>query len=157
MVSDRKAYNKQYSIDNKEKIRKQRKQYRIDNSKKLIIKVWKQRGLKDDFDMVWERYVNSTHCENCNVVYGKIGDGTGTWKCMDHDHTKLENNFRNILCNRCNSNDHINNKSGYPNICKKKNGWEYSRMFRGKTHSKRFKYYYDAIVYKYLYEAFNLY
>ena len=136
------------------------KQWKLDNPKNLAINGWKRKGLKGDYDMVYDRFINSTNCENpkCNVVYGKIGDGTGTWKCMDHDHTPgLENNFRSILCNRCNVNLKITNTSGTPNIYIKKYGWEYIRTINGKQHSKRFKYYYDVVVYKYLYEAFNLY
>ena len=124
MVSDKKkAYLKQWRLDNKEKI----KQYKLDNPK-------------------------------CNVKYGKYLDGSGTWKCMDHDHTPgLENNFRNILCSRCNVNLTTKNKSGTPNVSKKRYGWEYKRTINGKRHRKCFKYYYDAIVYKYLYEYFNFY
>ena len=142
MVHDKKAYNKQWYLDNKEKV---------------AIKRWEKKGLNDDYEMVWNRFINSTHCENlkCNVLYGVKGDGTGTWKCMDHDHTPgLENNFRNILCNNCNVNLRTDNKSGTPNICKYKNGWRYIRNVNGKIHCKQLKYYYDAIVYKYLYEAF---
>ena len=139
---DKKAYNKQY---------------RLDNLKKIQILKWKELGLNDDYDMVWDRFINSTNCENpqCNVLYGKYGDGSGTHKCMDHDHTPgLENNFRNILCCRCNVNLKTTNTSGTPNIFKDTSGWRYQRAINGKRHSKRFKYYYDAIVYKYLYEAF---
>ena len=145
MVRDRKAYNKQWKLD---------------NPKNLAINGWKRKGLKDDYDMVWNRFNNSTNCENpkCNVVYGKIGDGTGTFKCMDHDHTPgLENNFRNILCCRCNLNLKTTNTSGTPNIYKTKTGWRYKRVIDGKRREKNFKYYYDAIVYKYLYESFNVY
>ena len=155
MVHDKKkAYNKQWSLDNKAYL----KQWALDNPKKIQISKWKYGGLKDDFDMVWDRFINSTHCENpkCNVVYGKYGDGSGTHKCMDHDHTAgLENNFRNILCSRCNLNLKLNNTSGTPNICKYRYGWKYARTINGKLHTKFFKYYYDAIVYKYLYEAFT--
>jgi len=134
------------------------KQWHLDNHKKHKISGWKSSGLKDDYDMVYDRYINSTNCENpkCNVVYGKYGDGTGTYKCMDHDHTPgLENNFRNILCHRCNLNLKINNTSGIPNIFKHKNSWRYERTVNGKHHQKQFKYYCDIIVYKYLFEAFN--
>ena len=39
------------------------KQYKLDNPKCHLKTTWKRRGLKDDFEMVWDRYVNSTHCE----------------------------------------------------------------------------------------------
>ena len=158
MVHDKKAYNKQWYLDNKEKTIELSKQWALNNPKKKQISKWKYKGLKDDYDMVWNRFINSNNCENpkCNVLYGKIGDGTGTHKCMDHDHTPgLENNFRNILCSRCNVNLRMDNTSGTPNIYKYKSGWRYERTINGKKHRKWFKYYYDAIVYKYLYEAFT--
>tara|TARA_R110000823_G_scaffold56323_2_gene136889 strand:- start:544 stop:993 length:450 start_codon:yes stop_codon:yes gene_type:complete len=145
MVSDKKAYMKQWKLD---------------NPKKNTISYWKYLGLKDDYDMVYNRFINSTNCENpkCNVVYGNYGDGTGTHKCMDHDHTPgLETNFRNILCCRCNVNLRNDNTSGIPNICKSRNGWQYERRINGKKHSKWFKYYYDAVVYKYLFEYYYIY
>jgi len=128
------------------------------DSKRGKILRWKRMGLKDDFNMVWDRFINSTHCENpkCNVLYGEKGDGNGNWKCMDHDHTPgMENNFRNILCNNCNVNLKLNNTSGTPNICRQHSGWQYGKSINGKRHTKFFKYYYDAIVYKYIYEAFT--
>ena len=144
MVSDKR---KQDSLTQKE--------WRKNNPKKIKILDWKYNGLRDDYDMVYDRYINSTHCENpkCNVIYGKIGDGTGTWKCMDHDHTPgLENNFRNILCNRCNVNLNKKNTTGIPNIYKTSTGWRYKRIINGKTHRKRFNSYYEAVIYKWLYE-----
>jgi hypothetical protein len=143
MVSDKKkAYMKQWALD---------------NTKKTQISKWRHRGLKDDNDMVYNRYINSTNCENpkCNVVYGNYGDGTGTCKCMDHDHTPgLENNFRNILCHRCNVNLNMNNTSGTPNIYwdKKEKRWKYQRTLLGKGHKKSFNSYYETIIYKWLYE-----
>ena len=116
---------------------------------------WKRFGLKDDYEMVWDRFINSTNCENpkCNVIYGKKGEGT--WKCMDHDHTPgLENNFRSILCNKCNVNLKTTNTSGSPNIycIKKEQRWKYQRTLLGKEHIKRFNSYYEAVIYKWLYE-----
>ena len=156
MVSDKKAYKKQWYLDNKAKI----KQYKLDNPKKSKIYDWKRHGLNDDYDMVYNRYINSTNCENpkCNVVYGIKGDGTGTHKCMDHDHTPgLENNFRNIICCRCNVNLRMDNTSGTPNIYKHMGGWQYRRTIVGKNHTKKFKFYYDVIVYKYLFEYYYIY
>jgi len=160
MVSDRKAYMKQWRLENKAKIIQTSKQYNLDNLKNITIKRWKKQGLNHDYEMVWNRLNNSTNCENpkCNVVYGKYNDGTGTHKCMDHDHTPgLENNFRNILCFRCNVNLRMDNTTGIPNICKTPNGWEYRRWSNGKRHTKFFKYYYDAVVYKYLFEYYYIY
>ena len=159
MISDKtRAYKKQWYLDNKAKTIEITKQWKLKNPKKNKILKWKDQGLKDNYDMVYDRYINSANCENpkCNVVYGKYGDGTGTYKCMDHDHTPgLENNFRNILCCRCNCNLRTDNTSGTPNIYKTSTGWVYKRSIYGKIHEKRRKYYYDAIIYKYLFEAFN--
>ena len=160
MVFNRKAFMKQWYLDNKAKKNEASKQWNLDNPKKTKIYDWKKQGLNDDYDMVYDRYINSNNCENpkCNVVYGKKGDGTGTHKCMDHDHTPgLEKNFRNILCCRCNVNLRYDNKSGIPNICKHINGWRYKRTINGKIHRKYFKCYYDAVVYKYLFEYYYIY
>jgi len=140
-----------------ENMKAYKKQHRLDNPKIYKISRWKNQGLRDDFELVYDRYVNSTNCENCKIKYGKKGDGTGTFKCMDHDHSKLQNNFRNILCSSCNLNLNSSNTSGYPNIVKKKSGWEYKRTIRGNNHTKRFKTYYEVVVYKYLFEYFNVY
>lgn len=44
-------------------------------------------------------YVNTTHCDCCNIqlITGKTG---GSHKVMDHNHKTGE--FRNILCHNCN-------------------------------------------------------
>ena len=152
------VYNrKQNYLINKERDKLKHREWIKNNPKLVSIDSWKKQGLKDDYEMVWDRFINSTHCENpkCNVVYGKKGDGTGTWKCMDHNHTPgLENNFRSILCNRCNLNLRMDNTSGTPNIywIKKTQRWKYQRTLLGKEHKKRFNSYYDAIIYKWLYE-----
>jgi len=95
---------KLYKEKNKEKIIQQKKKYRESpNGKKTeIIKGWKRLGLvSTNYNLLYDNYFKSTNCEECSVEYGKIGDGTGTWKCMDHDHeTGL---FRNYLCHGCNA------------------------------------------------------
>ena len=72
---------------------------------------------------------------------------------MDHCHKTGV--FRNILCNNCNVNDNCKNTSGTPNIfhCIKKNLWRYKRIVNGKSYEKYFKSYYEAIIYKWLFEA----
>ena len=110
--------NKEWREKNKEKIYKQKKEYNEKNKqrdkewfkqnaqkpevkKKRKISQWKKRGLiHDDYSKLYDDYLENTECEECRVTYGVIGDGTGTFKCMDHDHnTGL---FRNFLCNGCN-------------------------------------------------------
>jgi hypothetical protein len=116
----RKEYDKEYKEKNKEKIKQQSKEYYENNKEKIkeknrkydkeysqteagkksyrIIK-WKSRGLKnDDYNSLYDYFINCKNCELCNVelVEGNKGNG----KCLDHDHeTGL---FRNVLCRSCN-------------------------------------------------------
>jgi hypothetical protein len=60
----------------------------------------KQLGIiSDDYEVLYEKWKNTTHCEECNVEL--VGGNKGAnRKCIDHDHkTKL---FRNIICHICN-------------------------------------------------------
>ena len=98
---ERKERNKKYREANKEKYKEYDKErYKLYKNIK-IIKQWKYSGLiHDDYDDLYEKYLNSTNCQECGCAYGKKGDGTSTFKCMDHDHTT--GLFRNFLCCKCN-------------------------------------------------------
>ena len=62
---------------------------------------WKQRGVKcDDFDALYEKYLNTKNCENCDVELCDDVKINGNSKCLDHDHETGV--FRNVLCNYCN-------------------------------------------------------
>ncbi len=109
--------------------------YRNSERGKIINKIsnWKSIGLKcdtrEDYNLIYDKWLNSSRCEECNCVYSKDNK-----KCMDHDHnTGL---FRNILCFNCNKNLNCRNTSGIPNISKYKNGWIYCRVIKGKRHRK---------------------
>jgi len=114
------AREKKYREENKEKCALKSKKYRDKNPKEHSkrkkmsrlknlgqyrkrekIRDWIYNGLIcEDVDSLYCHYVSETHCDFCRVKFGKIGDGSGTFKCMDHSHeTGL---FRNFLCNRCN-------------------------------------------------------
>jgi len=97
---DRKEYLREYRLKNKEKRNEDLKQWRKDNpvktQKSRLIIIWRYWGVKGDLQAIYERWLNTTHCDVCKVsLEGK--------KCMDHDHQSGE--FRHILCNSCNVND----------------------------------------------------
>jgi len=108
------ARHKEYYDENKEKIAVKQKQYYDENKEKIAAKAktpacikkrvigdWKRRGLiYDDIDSLYCHYLNATHCDECGIQFGKYGDGSGDFKCMDHCHHTGA--FRNFLCNPCN-------------------------------------------------------
>jgi len=96
-------YKSEYWNKNKDKLSEYNKVYQQTEKgkKSMMIKTWKQYGLIcEDYESLYAHYLNAENCEECNVIFGKWGDGTATFKCMDHSHsTGL---FRNVLCSRCN-------------------------------------------------------
>jgi len=125
---------------------KRKKYYRIRD--------WKRQGIKcDDWDALHERFMNTTHCEGCNVL---LTAGRGrTAKCVDHDHSINDRpNVRAILCRACNLNNKCTNTSGVPNVSyhKRSDGWQYKKMVNGEKQYKTFKTKAEAIRYKYQYE-----
>jgi len=102
-----KTYREKHKEIIKEKFKEKKKEYRkqynqTPNAKKsCIVNSWKHRGLIcDDYNLLYSNYLSETHCDECRCRFGVKGDGTGTFKSMDHSHeTGL---FRNFLCNRCN-------------------------------------------------------
>ena len=115
------------------------------NYKTTMRRNWRQKGLvfcsEEEFDEIFERYINSTHCEICNKKYKSSRD-----KQMDHEH--LINGkfgaFRNVLCKSCNNrrSDNkmsSNNTSNVKNIVKEINGeckqgyiWRFQVRLNGK-------------------------
>jgi len=94
---------KEWYQKNKQKRSEKGKKYnKTEKGKKVkTISSWKLRGLKcEDYDSLYCHFINSENCDECGIIYGEKGDGTGSFKCMDHDHqTGL---FRNFLCQQCN-------------------------------------------------------
>tara|TARA_R110002074_G_C11974854_1_gene611143 strand:+ start:43 stop:489 length:447 start_codon:yes stop_codon:yes gene_type:complete len=75
-----------------------KKYYESDKGKKTERKKWwKRRGVvfDNDFEEIYDRYINSSQCELCNKVYKNSQD-----KCLDHCHTTGK--FRNVVCRPCN-------------------------------------------------------
>jgi len=88
------------------------------NKKSDLIKVWKYRGVKsEDYNKLFEKYININNCELCNIQFNKDRK-YNSWKCLDHDHeTGL---YRQTICNNCNSKFDVkprcDNKLGHKNI-----------------------------------------
>jgi len=103
-----------------------------------IIRSWKRLGLIGDYDLIYDRYMNISHCEKCGISFELKK------KCMDHCHTTGE--FRNILCHKCNltmidRSINTNNKSGYRCISweKSRNSWRLDKTINGIPYRKRNK------------------
>ena len=91
-------------ITKSEKQKEYQKNYRKSEIGKINDKKksWKSQGLKmDNFEEIYKRYLDTTHCDNCDCILtdGKPKTKPNT-KCMDHHHETGE--FRNILCWKCN-------------------------------------------------------
>ena len=95
-------YLKKYRLENKEKIKEKNKEYRKTEAGKKTYRIttWKQHGVVcDDWDKLYDKYINTWNCEHCNkkLIEGMYGNNK---RCLDHDHqTGL---FRAVLCHYCN-------------------------------------------------------
>jgi len=91
---------KKWRQENKEHVHEIRTKYRKSpNGKKFItMGHWREIGVKDVNDEMYNRYITTTHCDVCNKEFKNSKD-----RCLDHDHETGE--FRQILCNRCNTHD----------------------------------------------------
>ena len=106
------AYMKQWNIDNREKRAADKKQYRIDNPEKVkkteIIAGWKKKGMIGNLSFIYDNdYLPATNCWVCDKVFKNTLD-----KCCDHDHSITDgDNWRQILCRKCNNVDSWKNHS----------------------------------------------
>ena len=125
--AEKAAYNKQWNTDNAEKIKELRKQWDIDNrerkveqskqwklknpliaKKSNIIGNWKRTGMIGDLSFIYDNdYLPATNCWVCNKIFKDTYD-----KCCDHDHSITDgDNWRQMLCRKCNNVDSWKNHS----------------------------------------------
>jgi hypothetical protein len=97
-------YKKKYYLKNREKYKQYHKEYRQTETgkEKNRINAWKHLNPPvkcDNYKALYKTFINTTHCENCNVelVEGRYGANR---RCLDHCHITGE--FRNVLCHACN-------------------------------------------------------
>ena len=99
---ENKEHRRLYRINNKEKINEQNRLYSINQTN--TISNWRHRGiLCFDFELLYDIYLSTTHCEFCQV---ELNTNTKTRGCLDHNHDITDRfNIRGILCNSCNVKD----------------------------------------------------
>tara|TARA_R110000772_G_scaffold245104_1_gene358512 strand:- start:247 stop:672 length:426 start_codon:yes stop_codon:yes gene_type:complete len=133
MPSNTKEYMREYS-----KTPQYKKSQTIDN--------WKRYGLIDNYEKVYQIYLDTNNCMKCQVEI------TGHNKHMDHDH--ITNLFRAVLCASCNKGNSLdlhcskNNKVGIKYISIQHNGYVFQKTIKKKRHFKWFKTLEECIDYK---------
>jgi len=93
---------KEYYETNKETLKDKSKEYQATHKGKKNRRItnWKRRNIIcDDFNALYEYYINCKNCEECDVklIEGNYGNNR---KCLDHDHKS--GRFRNVICHTCN-------------------------------------------------------
>jgi len=92
-----------WAENNRDKCKEAVKKCRAKCMKSTFKAKWKHRGViwkdDDEFNSIWERYITTTHCDNCNVQF-KAEPTQMLKKCLDHCHDSGK--FRQILCCHCN-------------------------------------------------------
>lgn len=107
-------------------------------------------GSKEMFKIVYNDYINQTHCECCYKPFTSLNK-----KTLDHDHTiKDKYNIRGIICHSCNhrrEDKKWSNSTGERHIFRNEKGNLYDfKVFvdNEKIISKYFKTLYDACKYR---------
>ncbi len=144
----KKCYMKEYNKAYKERIKEDVKKYRKENRKYYNIYNWKNKGLidshNDNYEKIYQRYIDTTNCDLCNIVLTTDIQNTSTTKSMEHNHqTGL---FRNIVCHKCNMKlrdieTPSQTNTGFKNIyyCKSRKKYVYNKLIDYKRYQKTFK------------------
>ena len=112
------ANQKKYRENNIDAIKEYQAEYRINNAEYFnnyhktpkgrrshTLTNWRTRGLTPPIGhtlhtLYDDVYLPCTACQVCKTEFTSTSD-----RCADHDHSIIENNFRQILCQRCNKYD----------------------------------------------------
>ena len=89
---------------NKEEINERQKAYYKTEQglKSNRINGWKRQGVVcENFDNLYEYFINCKECEECDVELTVDRYTTRTTRCLDHCHKT--GRFRNVLCHNCNN------------------------------------------------------
>ena len=97
---------KEYHNKNREKLKEYYKEYRQTEKGKKTARIsdWKRQGiLCFDYDLLYQLYLKTTHCEYCECELNKCSKSV---KCLDHDHSITDKfNVRGVICHICNIKD----------------------------------------------------
>ena len=100
----RKQYMKKWREENKDYMKEYDKKYHQTPQGKKCKRItqWKHRGIiTDNYDAVYEKYINTHNCEYCNCEFTEKNK-----RCLDHSHHITDApNIRGILCTSCNIRD----------------------------------------------------
>lgn len=119
------------------------------------INTWKCAGIVPencDYEALYEWFIGTLNCEECNVLLTEGALTTVTTRCCDHDHNIVgAPNVRGIICNSCNGAKRCTNTSGYINIQQdhRDGKWSFRINRSGLKHTKSgFKTKEDAAAYR---------
>jgi len=95
-------------------------EYELTSKDKKRISSWKRQGINTtDWNDVLKRYNNATTCERCCETFKYFNITKMSNKVLDHNHNKIYNNIRGIICRGCNNSlRHIDNGT-MPDLLKK--------------------------------------
>ena len=108
---------------------------------------WKFNGLIDNYEKVYQIYLDTHECMKCNISI------SGRNKHMDHCH--ITNLYRAVLCASCNTGNPLDTKcrkdnisTGIKYISTHRDEYVFHKITKGTRHRKYFKTLEEAIEYK---------